>query len=254
MANTFLKFISDEHLISSIKKLYESYVKAKKDIDKKKFYSNKIDPIKLTFDLEFSDNTEEELLESEISRQIDKSINNAIGTFHEDILGGITGYEKGNLSGYDIKAQNNTLFADIKNKHNTMNSSAAESLFQKLEKFANKYPKSTCYWVAIWATDSYDLNWAGKINGSLYSHPRVKKISGDQFYKLLSKRDNALLELYSILPTAINHFLKTAAIEKAPNSSAITEINKSVAISGRDILKQIAFDNFKYYLGFDKLK
>jgi len=47
-------------------------------------------------------------------------------------LGGIKGYQAGNLSGYDIKAIDDTLFADIKNKHNTMNSSAAEALFQKL--------------------------------------------------------------------------------------------------------------------------
>ena len=36
-------------------------------------------------------------------------------------IGGIKGFEVGYLSGFDIKATDNTLFADIKNKHNTMN-------------------------------------------------------------------------------------------------------------------------------------
>jgi len=75
---------------------------------------------------------ENRIVESEILRQIDKSINNSIGTFHEQILGGVEGYEIGQLSGFDIKARDNTLFADNKNKHNTMNSSSSEALFQKL--------------------------------------------------------------------------------------------------------------------------
>lgn len=254
MKNNFLKFISDQNLNLAIEKLYQSYVIAKKDINMRKFYSNKIDPIKLTFDSLFTDSSEKELLDSEIVRQIDKSINNAIGTFHENILGSIKGFEKGNFSGYDIKAKDNSLFADIKNKHNTMNSSAAESLYQKLENIANNNPNADCYWVAIWATYSYNDQWAGKINGTQYSHPRVKKISGDQFYELLSKRKNALFELYQILPLAIDNFLKSTSIESSLESTAVIEISENAKKSGYKILEQIAFDNFSYYSGFDKLK
>ena len=139
MANTYLSFISDEHLLSCIENLHNSYLKAKANVSKAKFYKNKIDTIKLTFDAKFNDLDEETLIKTEINRQIDKSINNSIGTFHEQILGGITGFEMGNLSGFDIKASDDTLFADIKNKHNTMNSSSAESLFQKLAKYADSY-------------------------------------------------------------------------------------------------------------------
>src|SRR5690606_20923533 len=126
MKNKYLDFISDEHLLNCIEQLHNSYVKAKEKISKKKFYNNKIDTIKLTFDTKFNKIDEESIIETEILRQIDKSINNSIGTFHEQVLGGIEGYELGNLSGFDIKAEDNTLFADIKNKHNTMNSSSAE--------------------------------------------------------------------------------------------------------------------------------
>ncbi len=136
MKNKYLNFISDEHFLSCISNLHQSYVKAKKNISKKKFFNNKIDTIKLTFDARFNDIDQEKLIDGEILRQIDKSINNSIGTFHEQILGGIKGFEIGKLSGFDIKSNDNTLFADIKNKHNTMNSSSAESLFQKLANYA----------------------------------------------------------------------------------------------------------------------
>jgi Eco47II restriction endonuclease len=52
---------------------------------------------KLTFDSKFNDIDEESLIQAEILRQIDKSINNSIGTFHEQILGGINGFEVGKL-------------------------------------------------------------------------------------------------------------------------------------------------------------
>lgn len=253
MKNKYVAFITDEHLLTCIANLHKSYLEAKNDISKKKFYSNKIDTIKLAFDTKFNDLDEETLIEAEILRQIDKSINNAIGTFHEEILGGIVGFEKGNLSGYDIKAKNNTLFADIKNKHNTMNSSAAESLFQKLSKYADKYPKSKCYWVQILATSSFNEKWEASLNGTSYKHDSVYKISGDQFYKLLSKQEDAFFQLYKSLPKAIADFLKTIKKSEAIANSALTEISESASKSKRTILDEITFENFGYYLGFDKL-
>lgn len=254
MAHKYLSYISDQHLMFCIKNLHNSYLKAKANVSKSKFYKNKIDTIKLTFDASFNNLDEETLIKSEISRQIDKSINNSIGTFHEQILGGINGYEIGNLSGFDIKANDNTLFADIKNKHNTMNSSSAESLFQKLSKYADNFKESKCYWVQVLAKNSFNEKWFGEINGKEYSHSRVYKISGDQFYKLLSGNENALFELYKILPEAISDYLKNQESENIQNNSALEEIKLSSKESNRNILNQITFENYSYYLGFDKLE
>ena len=254
MANKYLDFITDEHLLSCIDTLHNSYLKAKENVSKKKFYKNKIDTIKLTFDAKFNDLDEKTLIKTEINRQIDKSINNSIGTFHEQILGGIKGYEIGNLSGFDIKANNNTLFADIKNKHNTMNSSSAESLFQKLANYADTYKKAKCYWVQILAKNSFNEKWFGEINGKEYCHSRVYKISGDQFYELLSGNQNALFELYQVLPQAISDYLSNQKGESSQNNSALEEISISSTASKRSILDEITFENYSYYLGFDKLE
>jgi hypothetical protein len=197
---------------------------------------------------------EESLIQAEILRQIDKSFNNSIGTFHEQILGGIAGFEVGNLSGFDIKAHDDTLFADIKNKHNTMNSSSAESLFQKLARYADTYKKANCYWVQILAKGSFNEKWLAEINGKEYSHSRVYKISGDQFYALLSGQEDALFQLYKVLPNAIQDYL--ASIEKKRNTrenSALDEIKAETQTTERSILNQITFDNYGYYWGFNEL-
>lgn len=254
MANKYVDFINDEHLISCIGNLHKSYLKAKKDISKKKFYKNKIDTIKLTFDSKFNNINEKDLIETEVLRQIDKSINNSIGTFHEQILGGIKDYERGNLSGFDIKALNDTLFADIKNKHNTMNSSSAEALFQKLARYADDYKKAKCYWVQVLAKNSFNELWTGDINGKEYSHTRVFKISGDQFYALLTGQENAFYQLYKSLPKAIEDYLKSTETKtKSQDNSALDEIESEIEKSNRNILDQITFENYSYYLGFEKL-
>lgn len=254
MSNKYVNFISDEHLLKCVANLYASYVKAKEKITLKKFYSNKVDVIKLTFDAKFNNLDEESLIEVEILRQIDKSINNSIGTFHEEILSGISGYELGNNSGFDIKAEDNTLFADIKNKHNTMNSSSAEALFQKLARYADDYKQAKCYWVQILAKSSFNEHWKGDINGKEYSHSRVFKISGDQFYALLTGNPTAFFDLYKVLPQVIDDFMQSAnyANSKSENS-VLKEIKKATTETQNSILKQIAIDNFGYYTGFKDL-
>lgn len=254
MKNKYVNFISDQHLLTCIGNLHNAYLKAKNNLTKKNFYSNKVDTIKLTFDSKFNGIDQEKLMQSEVLRQIDKSINNSIGTFHEQILGGIKGYEAGNLSGYDIKATDNTLFADIKNKHNTMNSSAAEALFQKLKRYADDYKQAKCYWVQILAKGSFCELWSGDINGKEYSHSRVYKISGDHFYALLSGQQDAMFQLYKALPSAIGDYLKSAEETKEiAENSALDEIKSETRTSKRTVLDQITFENYSYYLGFDKL-
>lgn len=252
--NKYVNFVDDKHLLSCIENLHNSYLKAKKEFTRKKFYRNKVDTFKLTFDSKFNNLSEEELIKLEMSRQVDKSVNNAIGSFHEEVLGGVEGFEHGNFSGFDIKAYDNTLFADIKNKHNTMNSSSAESLFQKLARYADDYKEAKCYWVQILSTKSFNENWFSIINGKEYSHSRVYKISGDRFYALVTGNENSFFELYKVLPKAIKDFLSTVSKEESEGESIVDDISESSKRAGRSILDEITFDNFFYYHGFDSLK
>ena len=135
-----------------------------------------------------------------------------------------------------------------------MNSSSSEALFQKLARYADDYKKAKCYWVQILAKNSFNELWKGEINGKEYSHSRVFKISGDQFYALLSGREDALFKLYKALPKAIDDYLKSSISENIEKeNSALEEINAKTKKSKRTILNQITFENYSYYLGFNKL-
>ena len=59
---------------------------------------------------------------------------------------------------------------------------------------------------------------------------------------------------FSISGLGIDDFLKSNEKSKKPENSALTEINAGVKESKRTILDEITFENYSYYLGFDKLK
>jgi hypothetical protein len=209
MKNKYVNFITDEHLLSCIANLHRAYLKAKSNVSKNSLYSNKIDTIKLTFDSKFNNIDEEDLIQSEILRQIDKSINNSIGTFHEQILGGINGYELGNLSGFDIRANDNTLFAIFNRAEIYQN--IEECIFEKLAKQASIFRKSTCYYVDFLINSSYSEKWIIGNSESSTSHKRVYRISADKFYDLITGQNQTLLQMNNALPNAIKDFLESMA-------------------------------------------
>jgi hypothetical protein len=70
---------------------------------------------------------------------------------------------------------------------------------------------------------------------------------------LLSGENNAFFNLYKALPLAIKDFLSSNKQSDSEDNSAASEIIEIANKSGRTILNQITFENFSYYLGFDKL-
>ena len=93
----------------------------------------------------------------------------------------------------------------------------------------------------------------GEINGKEYSHSRVYKISGDKFYEKLSGVEDALFKLYKVLPKAVEDYLSQNDLTIKSDNSALKEIVDSASESKRKILDEITFDNYNYYLGFNKL-
>lgn len=205
MSNKYVNFISDEHLLNCIDNLHQAYLRAKNNITKKSFYANKVDTIKLTFDAKFNGMDEEDLIQSEILRQIDKSINNSIGTFHEQVLGGITGYEVGNLSGFDIKAVDNSLFAVFGTE--SIPSKISDAAFDKLALLANAHPKAMIYYVLMDDFSTTNEKWITGNDEYKVSHKRVYKVSLNQFYSLLTGQENAYNELVRTLPEAIQQVI-----------------------------------------------
>lgn len=221
---SYLSFVSDEHFVNCISEVCTTYIRCKREA-LQKFDKNKVDAIKFCFDMNFYNNNFNNTCEAEILRQSDKTIANAIGYFHQHLIGGIDGLrDMGQGGGCDITNLDNTIFAEIKNKHNTMNSSSAEATYQKLQRYATSYPNSICYLVEIIANCSQNIQWNGTFNGRYYNHPNVRRISADRFYHLVTGNVNAFKELCVKLPSAISYFLKQKGQDCSNADNSVSEL------------------------------
>lgn len=251
-----LTFMSDEHLWKCIEKLYIGYTEAKKELTIEDFYKNRLDPLKFYFDMEFNNIGIEEYINVEAKRKADKTISNLIGEFHQELFNGIEGYEAPTGSGYDIKKLDNTIFAELKNKHNTMNSGGKEAVFQKLTRFADAYPECTCYLVEVIALRSKDILWKGTFNGTYYEHERIRQISVDKFYELITGRSNAFFELcqaiQTLTPDVIAHFesIKSTKGNVMTTNKVYEHIQTKANNNSLTELEQIFKDNLIDYNNF----
>ncbi|CCP20852.1 MULTISPECIES: Eco47II family restriction endonuclease [Bacillus] len=250
--NKYVDFISDQHLFNCIQVLYTKYENAKQEFTIKKFYNNMIDPIKLLFDMKFLGQSPAEKIMAEINRKIDKSLNNAIGEFHENLLGGIEGLEKFPVGeGYDIKAKDDLLYADIKNKHNTVKGSNQKDLYTELEAYVSEDEnvEDKAYWVQIIAPSSFLVHWKITIHNK--DNPKIYKASGDKFYELVTGNPNAFAELCEALPRTIDDFLKEKQITpQSTNNTVFQNIAEAAEQYNVDIVRQLFNENFKHYNGF----
>lgn len=256
-----LSFISDEYIIYCINELIDTYSALQVNTDLKNFYKNKVDPIKAFFDMQLKGLEFDDYIALEVTRQKDKTISNAIGTFHEKLIGGINSVEDmewlqvGHETGVDVKNENNTIFAEIKNKFNTVKGEDLKNVYKKLEDLALKNPNATCYFVQIIAKKSINEPWTLSYTDKQQkkkvplAHPRVKIISADKFYELLTGDSNAFLKVCFRVHT----LLSTINLSKLTNnreSTVLKELESKVSNSGLCLMDQLYKDTFNTYLGF----
>lgn len=149
-----LGFISDEDIFNHVKETVSLY---RTTINLQQFNANIVDPVKLTFDSKVYGKTPEEIIESECIRQIDKSNNNTIGYFHQNLFKYAgNGWEvpANGITGFDVQNPSRHIYAELKNKHNTMNSSSSSKTYMKMQAQILSDDQSICMLVEVIAKRS----------------------------------------------------------------------------------------------------
>lgn len=243
-----LTFISDENLFNHVK---ETVLKYSFDMDLSSFNKNLIDPIKFTFDSIVYDNTIENTIENEILRQLDKTNSNLIGYFHQNLFKylSIPGWNVPK-TGYDIVNEDENIYVEMKNKHNTMNSSSGAKTYMRMQNTLIEISNAQCLLVEVIATKSQDIPWVVTLDGAKQkSNNQIRRVSIDKFYELVTKEKDAFAQLCSILPTVIKDVVNSKEI-RMKNISVIEEFK---GISD-DLLTSIYLLSFKKYEGFNNFK
>jgi len=165
-----LEFIRETDFTKHVQLTIQQYGEKLKAYDLKRFNSNIVDPIKLIFDKTVYRYSWDEIIKNEIFRQRDKSNNNDIGYFHQRIFQYIAGCEVP-ATGWDVIFTPSggvllpggdtvkTVYVEMKNKHNTMNSASSGKTYIKMQGQLLQDDDCACMLVEAIAKHSQNIAW-----------------------------------------------------------------------------------------------
>ncbi len=246
MSRYNLRFISDEDLFNHVKNTVEKY---RFKIDLKKFNKNFIDPIKLAFDSKVYGKTLQETIESEIIRQMDKSNTNHIGYFHQNIFKFVDSDWEVPEQGFDLINEREKIYVEMKNKHNTMNSSSAQKIYIKMQGKLLDSSECRCMLVEVIAKNSQNSAWKISLDGVSREHEYIRRVSIDKFYEIVTGRSNSFKELCQVLPKVLDDVICSIEVETIENTvfEELSEISPN-------LLKSLYMLSFSKYEGFGEFE
>lgn len=260
-----LTFISEEEFTNHVKATIDKYGEKLESFDIVKFNKNIVDPIKMIFDKTVYQASWEEIVGNEIFRQRDKSNNNDIGYFHQRIFQYIADChvpDNGKEGGWDVIYKKNsgimlpdgdivhTVYVEMKNKHNTMNSSAAGKTYIKMQSQLLDDDDCACYLVEAIAKKSQNIKWSTTIDGKNVSHKKIRRVSLDQFYALVTGQEDAFYQMCMALPKIIEKVVAEGGDDvKVPHDSVLAELKRVASMTG-ETDEDIAMAMAIYLLGF----
>jgi len=249
-----LPFISEEDFCKHVEATIKNYGEKLASYDLKKFNKNIIDPIKLIFDKTVYGFTWDEIVKNEIFRQRDKSNNNDIGYSHQRIFQYIKNCAVPQ-NGWDVIFETpdikvaedvnvSRVFVEMKNKHNTMNSSASAKTYIKMQSQLLSDDDCACLLVEVIAKNSQNIPWVVSVDGQRKKHKNIRRVSIDKFYELVTGQEDAFYQMCMALPETIERVVSENAANTVPHDSVIDELNE-VALQ-----KNNSFSLALYLLGF----
>lgn len=245
-----INFISQVNLEKHVEETIDSYGQILKSINLKRFNSNIIDPIKLLFDKNVYNKTYEEIINSEIFRQRDKSNTNVIGYFHQNIFSYIencTVPKEGWDVIYTDPSTNNKIYVEMKNKHNTMNSSSSQKTYIKMQNQIIETPENNCFLVEVIAPVSRNITWECCVDKVHVSNSKIRRVSIDKFYEIVTGQKDAFFQLCSYLPYLIEKIVSENNTLKAEQDTVMEDL-KSIDSNIQVALFKLAFSSYE---GFD---
>ena len=259
-----LTFISEADFVKHVRDTIQKYGDKLESFDLRRFNKNIVNPIKLIFDKTVYRASWEETISNEIFRQRDKSNNNDIGYFHQRIFQYIPNCHvppNGEEGGWDVIYKNpkgipmtdgsvvHTVYVEMKNKHNTMNSASAGKTFIKMQNQLLKDDDCACFLVEAIAKKSQNIKWETTVDKNKVGHKLIRRVSMDQFYALVTGQEDAFYQICRVLPEMIERVVAEEGENLVPHDTVYDEL-KTIADNMYISDKKLAFALAIYMLGF----
>ena len=207
-----LAFISDENFLLEVERVIDVAIRAKQEASQG-FGRNVIDPFAALFEMSGFGIEHNHWKDSEMVRQSQKTLQNHIGYFHQQMLGHVQGWENlGVGSEVDLINTDQKIIAEVKNKYSTVTGGKLKDVYSELENLvmpkASRFKGFTAYFVNVIpkTTARFDTVFtpSDKASGRRCAdNVLIRLIDGASFYHVVTGRENALSELFYALPEAI---------------------------------------------------
>lgn len=107
-------------------------------------------------------------------------------------------------------------------------------------------PYSTCYLVEVIAKDSQDIPWLCSVDKIPMKDDRIRRMSIDKFYALVTGETTSFKQLCQVLPIVIEDVVDGIIKESSKNNTVLSEL---LAISP-NLLQSLYLMSFDKYEGF----
>jgi hypothetical protein len=220
----YLPFISDDVLIHEVQALLNK-VKTRQASAEKSLEKNVIDPFAFLFESIVYNEILSLWEQNEARRQVQKTLSNALGDFHQNILSACEGWQnlrQGNV--FHICHPERRIIAEIKNKFNTIKASdryhTYEAFDASIHRKDSRYRGCTAYLVEVVPNKiRYDKPFTPSNNKDgtrCATKEDIRVIDGYSFYALATGEADALTHLAKAL------------IEVIQKHQGLTELDASI--------------------------
>lgn len=109
-----------------------------------------------------------------------------------------------------------------------MNSSSSKKTFINMQNTIVKNPEATCMLVEIIAKKSPNIPWAITIDGKKITSEKIRRISIDRFYEIVTGDKFAFYKLCNLLPSIIKEVINNISPFKPHSKDIVLEELKKI--------------------------
>lgn len=222
----YFSWISDDDIKTCVREVlikgFEGIKKADKNV-----FRNGVDPFSAIFDAACHNISLETWMTFERRRQSQKTLQNALGNFHQQVLSKVAGWKIPEENFVDLVCESRKIVVEVKNKHNTVKKSDLKGIYDELQEAVmhktSRYRGYTGYYVTV-IPDSharFDRKFTPSDNATITIKPNnelIREIDGFSFYSLVTEQESALQALYQMLPAIIKSVLAEDCFQKFPQT------------------------------------
>jgi hypothetical protein len=150
----------------------------------------------------------------ELARMKQKALEMKMGVFHEKMIGSLAGFEtlkNGHESGCDVRKLDDSLYAEVKNRDNTIKGEDGKHVVHKLQKIVDKGKEAILVYIN---SEKKTLPRFGETKDS-----KVQFMEGRKAYAKFSGRESFFDDLNETLAYTFRNFKKFEELEKALGTS-----------------------------------